>query len=46
MQGGKLAGGNPENGRVDNDFYATDPAAVEQLFKALRMYARVEEGLL
>ena len=38
MQGGKLAGGNPENGRVDNDFYATDPAAVEQLFKALRMY--------
>ena len=38
MQGGKLAGGNPENGRVDNDFYATDPAAVEQLFKALCMY--------
>ena len=35
MQGAKLAGGNPENGRVDNDFYATDPAAVDKLFAAL-----------
>lgn len=35
MQAGKLAGGNPKNGRVDNDFYATDPAAVNMLFDAL-----------
>ena len=31
LQGGKLAGGNPEHGRVDNDFYATDPVAVHKL---------------
>ena len=31
LAGGKLAGGNPERGRVDNDFYATDPKAVEML---------------
>lgn len=36
MQGGKLAGGNPENGRVENDFYATDPVAVDMLFAALK----------
>lgn len=35
MQGTKLAGGNPENGRVAEDFYATDPAAVDKLFAAL-----------
>ena len=28
LSGNKLAGGNPENGRVDNDFYATNPKAV------------------
>ncbi|MGL5330689.1 MAG: hypothetical protein ACRDD7_15585 [Peptostreptococcaceae bacterium] len=33
LQGGKLAGGNPENGRVENDFYATNPKAVETLFQ-------------
>lgn len=32
LSGGKLAGGNPANGRVDNDFYATNPMAVEMLF--------------
>ena len=31
LQGGKLAGGNPKNGRVDGDFYATNPLAVEML---------------
>lgn len=31
LQGGKLAGGNPKNDRVENDFYATDPLAVEML---------------
>lgn len=33
LQGGKLAGGNPANGRVENDFYATNPRAVEMLFQ-------------
>lgn len=33
LQGGKLAGGNPKNKRVDNDFYATNPEAVKILFK-------------
>ena len=40
MQGGKLAGGNPENGRVENDFYATDPVAVDMLFAALKENGR------
>lgn len=31
LQGGKLAGGNPVKGRVENDFYATNPKAVEML---------------
>lgn len=31
LGGNKLAGGNPKDGRVDNDFYATDPKAVEML---------------
>lgn len=31
LQGGKLAGGNPKNGRVENDYYATNPKAVEML---------------
>ena len=31
LQGAKLAGGNPENGRVENDYYATNPKAVEML---------------
>lgn len=29
LSGGKLAGGNPERGRVENDFYATDPSSVK-----------------
>ena len=31
-QGGKLAGGNPERGRVENDFYATHPDSVPEAF--------------
>lgn len=31
LSGGKLAGGNPENGRVENDYYATNPEAVKML---------------
>ena len=31
LSGGKLAGGNPKNNRVENDFYATNPKAVEML---------------
>lgn len=31
LQGAKIAGGNPKNHRVDNDFYATDPKAVYKL---------------
>ena len=30
-EGGKLAGGNPARGRVDNDFYATHPDSVKAL---------------
>lgn len=32
LQGGKLAGGNPKNDRVENDYYATNPEAVIKLF--------------
>lgn len=31
--GGKLAGGNPARGRVENDFYATHPDSVKALLK-------------
>lgn len=31
LAGGKLTGGNPEHGRVENDYYATNPKAVEML---------------
>lgn len=27
LAGAKLAGGNPENGRVEDDYYATNPEA-------------------
>jgi hypothetical protein len=33
LNGGKLAGGNPENGRVKDDFYATNPLAVKMLLE-------------
>lgn len=31
LAGAKLAGGNPENERVENDYYATNPEAVKML---------------
>lgn len=34
LMGGKLAGGNPEHGRVEHDFYATNPKAVNMLFNS------------
>ena len=33
LSGGKLAGGNPKNKRVEHDFYSTNPKAVEMLFE-------------
>ena len=32
-EGGKLAGGNPARGRVENDFYATHPDSIKALLK-------------
>ena len=40
LQGGKLAGGNPENGRVENDYYATNPKAVEMLLNKYDFFAK------
>lgn len=39
LQGGKLAGGNPKNNRIENDYYATDPKAVEMLLTAYPFFA-------
>ena len=39
LAGGKLAGGNPENGRVENDYYATNPKAVEMLLMKYPFHA-------
>lgn len=38
LNGGKIAGGNPKNKRVENDFYATNPKAVEMLFEKEEFY--------
>ena len=39
LTGAQLAGGNPSAGhRTENDFYATDPQAVNALFNALSKY--------
>lgn len=35
MNGSNIAGGNPKNGRVDNDFYATNPADTEAFLKII-----------
>lgn len=43
LSGGKLAGGNPTEKRVENDYYATDPLAVEML---LERYSFVGKRLL
>ena len=39
LQGAKLAGGNPENGRVENDYYATNPKAVTMLLNEYDFHA-------
>ena len=41
LSGGQLAGGNPTNERVEYDFYATNPKAVEML---LEKYQFNEQG--
>lgn len=33
LSGGQLAGGNPTNDRVENDYYATNPKAVRMLLE-------------
>ena len=33
LAGAKLAGGNPENERVKNDYYATNPSGKDVAFK-------------
>lgn len=40
LSGNKLAGGNPKNERVENDFYATNPKAVEMLLKQYDIFGR------
>ncbi len=42
LQGGKLAGGNPKNGRVENDFYATNLKAVTMLMNAYRKFENLD----
>lgn len=37
LSGGQLAGGNSVNDRAENDFYATDPKAVEMLLNTYRI---------
>lgn len=43
LSGGKLAGGNPKNERVENDFYATNPKAVEMLLQKEDFYGNFLE---
>lgn len=40
LQGGKLAGGNPENERVAFDYYATNPKAVDMLLEQYQFYGK------
>lgn len=40
LSGNKLAGGNPKNERVENDFYATNPKAVEMLLKQYDIFGK------
>jgi len=41
--GGKLAGGSPARGRVDNDYYATPRIATQELLKRERFYGNILE---
>ena len=40
MQGGKIAGGNPKNDRIENDYYATDPKAVIMLLSKYDIFGQ------
>lgn len=40
LTGGKLAGGNPENGRVEHDYYATNPKAVNMLLEEYDFFGK------
>jgi len=42
LSGGKLAGGNPKDGRVENDFYATNPKAVTMLLDAIGEFENLD----
>ena len=40
LSGNKLAGGNPATQRVENDFYATNPKAVNMILNKYNFYAQ------
>lgn len=40
LAGSKLAGGNPKNERVENDFYATNPKAVKMLLSRYDLFGQ------
>lgn len=41
LSGSKLAGGNPENKRVENDYYATNPKAVKMLLEKYNFFEQI-----
>lgn len=45
LSGTKLAGSNSSLGRVDNDYYATDPKAVKKLFNNLAINKEINSFL-
>ena len=45
LSGTKLAGSNSSLGRVDNDYYATDPKAVKKLFDNFAINKRINSFL-
>lgn len=42
-QGGKLAGGNPARGRMENDFYATNPISTKALLEVENFIGNIYE---
>ena len=46
LAGAKLAGGNPENERVENDYYATNPEAVSYTHLTLPTNREVEMSVV
>ena len=43
LTGGQLSGGNSATKRAENDFYATDPRAVEMLLEVEKFYGKMLE---